>query len=70
MPTIDHPAADVWYIAHDGTDIVHYGVVCPCTRMDTSQPTLEQFATEAEMLVRLAELGVVMPVDEAPLTPA
>ncbi len=58
MFTIDHPESDVWYIAHNGADIVHYGKVCSCTRMDTTQPTLEQFATEAEMLVRLAELGV------------
>ena len=59
MPAIDHPESAVWFIAHNGTDTFHHGFVCPNTRMDTQQPTLEQFATEEEMWVRLAELGVV-----------
>lgn len=58
MQSIDHPDAPVWYIAHDEATVIHYGFVCPNTRVDTPQPILEQFATEAEMLVRLAELGV------------
>ena len=59
MTTIDHPSPPVWFVArNEDSTIVHYGRVCPQTRMDTAQPIVEQYATEAAMLARLAELGV------------
>jgi hypothetical protein len=61
MTTIDHPSSPVWFVArNEDSTIVHYGRVCPQTRMDTSQPIVEQYATEIEMLARLAELGVTI----------
>jgi len=65
MTTIDHPATPVWFVArNEDSTIVHYGRVCSATRMDTAQPTVEQYATEAEMLARLAELGVTTENEE------
>jgi hypothetical protein len=59
MTTIDHPPHPIWFVArNEDATIVHSGRVCPQTRMDTAQPIVEQYATEAEMLARLAELGV------------
>lgn len=65
MLSITDPPAAVYYIARTGTTTVHHGVVEPGQHMDSGQETLEQFATEGEMIARLAELGVTLP----PATP-
>jgi hypothetical protein len=47
-----------WWIAHDGCDIVHWGVVGAGQHVTTGQPDLESFATELAWLTRLVELQV------------
>lgn len=59
MTTINHPSTPVWFVArNEDATIVHYGRVCPLTRMDTAQPIVEQYDSEDDMKARLTELGV------------
>ena len=48
---------DTYFISH-GADSVHHGFVEAGTNLDTGQPTLEKFDTEAKYLARLKQLGV------------
>lgn len=64
MLSIHNPPAAVYFIARTGSEVVHHGIVEPGCYMDSGQETLEQFATEAEQIARLAELGVTIPTPE------
>lgn len=50
----------VYFIAHNGADVVHPGVLEPGIGVETGQPTLETFTDEAAWKARAAELGVVI----------
>jgi hypothetical protein len=72
-----HLVADrpLLFIAHDGTDVLHWGIVEAGQNISTGQPELETF--EADQLsaweARLLELGVtpeqLAPEPEAPEEP-
>lgn len=48
----------VWYIAHNGTDIFHPGILEAGQQVETGQPYLEIFESEEDWTARKAELGV------------
>lgn len=49
--------ADSWYIAHNATNIFHYGKLTTGQVVSTGQPYLEYFNTEEDFLVRLYQLS-------------
>jgi len=46
---------DIWYVAHNGVNVYHYGSLPAGAPLITGQPHLEEFATEAEMLAFVPE---------------
>lgn len=50
--------SEIWFIAHNGSDVFHHGKAIAGQEVSTGQPILETFATEQEFSARCAELGI------------
>lgn len=48
---------DCFYLAHNSTDVFHYGKIANNISITTSQPTLEWLDTKEELQARVEELG-------------
>ncbi len=48
---------DCFYLAHNGTDVFHYGEIANGTSIATGQPTLEWLDTKELLQARVEELG-------------
>ena len=51
---------ECYWIAHNGSDIVHYGQIGIDQIVTTSQPTLEEFEAKQDWIDRLEVLGITI----------
>ena len=56
----------MYWIAHTGTDAVHYGWSSDMAKVSTGQTDVESFADQAAFISRLAELGVNLTIEGPP----
>lgn len=58
MPQISTATTEtIYFVAHNGEDIVHYGSIEPGSELSTGQPNLEEFDTAREMVTRAFNLN-------------
>ena len=61
MQKIEHPTTEpCYFIAHNGSDICHYGKLMTINCMGTGQPEVEEFIDMQGWVNRAAELGVTI----------
>ena len=56
----------MYWIAHTGTDTVHYGWTPSIAHVSTGQAELESFPEQPEFIARLAELGINLSIEGPP----
>lgn len=59
-----HHNAILYYLAHNGIDVFHYGQISSVNRLSTGQPNLEVYDNEADLVARALEFGVVVDLEE------
>lgn len=55
----------LWFIAHNGADVVHHGTLEPGIGVETGQPELEIFDNEEGWIARLGALGITQQMEAA-----
>ncbi|MCT4560804.1 MAG: hypothetical protein N4A41_05440 [Crocinitomicaceae bacterium] len=59
MATIEKSTQDQWFIAmNQAANVFHSGYLAPGQEMETGQPNIEVFQTEADWEQRKAELNI------------
>ncbi len=56
---INNPKEPRHYLAHNGEDVFHYGILEPGQCLITGQPFLEDYATPEEWMTKAEEVGLV-----------
>ena len=56
---INNPTETRHYLAHNGEDVFHYGILEPGQYLITGQPFVENVATEAEWMEKAIAIGLV-----------
>ena len=61
---INNPKETRHYLAHDGKDVFHYGILEPGQYLITGQPFFEDVVTEEEWIAKAEVLGIISAKEE------